>query len=657
MIQVCTRWTIACLFILANSPIGIFAAEKASVSTEKLNKPVPEFRLTGANGSTWTFTVNPQVPATAIVFLSFECPVSNSYVATLNDLVRTYQEKGLKLVGVVPGETDPEAITKWHHDYKLAFPLFADPELKAADALKATTTPEAFVLDRHQILRYRGRIDDAYSARLKRNVRISHHDLAEAIQAVLAGKPVTVPATRAVGCPVGERERHAKPGSDSSITYYEKVLPILQQHCQGCHRPEQVGPFSLMTYRQAVNWAEDIRTYTESRAMPPWKPVAGPAFQHERRLTEAEIRTLGQWVDAGCPEGNPQAAPPAPVYRDEWKHGTPDLVLTPDADFFLGASGRDLFRCFVLPTHLDEDRYIIGYEVRPGNAQVVHHTLNFWDRTGMAREMAERERTRKQEPQSADHGPGYSSSMGIGFIPVPPKDRPGTPAIGGFGGWAPGQQPVMLPTGNGWLLPKGADIVIQTHYHRTGKPETDRLKIGLYFSKKPIQKQWQSVVIAGLRPTLFRPAIPAGVAKHPINGSVWLRTDAQIHNVMPHMHLLGQSVKITMTPPNAAKSILVEIADWDYNWQETYWFQKPILAPAGTRFDIEAIYDNSDSNANNPFSPPKDIYFGEQTTNEMLFGFLGVTPVQEGRVRTARTDPAQSAGTEPKNRPEQKAPR
>jgi hypothetical protein len=123
------------------------------------------------------------------------------------------------------------------------------------------------------------------------------------------------------------------------------------------------------------------------------------------------------------------------------------------------------------------------------------------------------------------------------------------------------------------------------------------------------------------------------------------------------MHLLGQSVKITMTPPNAAKSILVEIADWDYNWQETYWFQKPIHAPAGTRFDIEAIYDNSDSNANNPFSPPKDIYFGEQTTNEMLFGFLGVTPVQEGRVRTARTDPAQSAGTEPKNRPEQKAPR
>ncbi|MCZ2341760.1 MAG: redoxin domain-containing protein [Bacteroidales bacterium] len=641
----------------------ILAAEKPLLPTDKLNKPITELRLTGAKAAdSWTLTAQRDAPALAIVFLSFECPVSNSYIATLNDLARTYGERGLRLIGVVPGETDPAAITQWAKEFKLAFPLYADPELQAAQALKATTTPEAFVLDRHHILRYRGRIDDAYSARLKRNVRITRHDLADAIQAVLAGKTVSEPATRAVGCPVGERELRAKPGADTTITYSEKVLPILQQHCQGCHRPGQVGPFSLMTYRQAVNWAEDIRAYTQSREMPPWKPVAGPAFQNERRLTAAEIHTLSQWVDAGCPEGDPRLAPPAVVYRDEWKHGTPDLILTPDADFFLGASGQDLFRCFVLPTNLDADRYIIGYEVRPGNAQVVHHTLNFWDRTGMARQLAEQERKRKHDPNAADHGPGYSSSMGIGFIPIPPKDRPEIPAIGGFGGWAPGQQPVQLPAGNGWLLPKGADLVIQTHYHRTGKPETDRLKIGLYFSKQPIQKQWQSVTMAGIRPTLFRPAIPAGAAEHPISGSVWLRTDALVHNAMPHMHLIGKSVKITMTPPQGAKSTLVEIADWDYNWQETYWFQKPILAPAGTRFDIEAVYNNSASNPNNPFSPPKDIYFGEQTTNEMLFGFLGVTPVHAGRVRVSRTDPTQPTESDSqnrpnRNRPEQKVPR
>lgn len=654
---VCPKWSVLSMFVLASLSEVTFAAEKPVLNTEKLNKPIAKLCLTGAKASeNWTLAAQRDTPAIAIVFLSFECPVSNSYIATLNDLVQTYRERGLRLVGVVPGETDPAVIAKWSREFKLAFPLYADPDLQAAQALKAVTTPEAFVLDRHHILRYRGRIDDAYSARLKRNVRITSHDLADAIQAVLAGKSVAEPATRAVGCPVGERELQPKPGADLSVTYSGKVAAILQKHCQGCHRPGQVGPFSLMTYRQAVNWAEDIRAYTESREMPPWKPVAGPPFQHERRMTDAEIQTLGKWVDAGCPEGDPQAVPPNPVYREEWKYGTPDLILTPDADFYLGASGRDLFRCFVLPTHFDEDRYIIGYEVRPGNAQVVHHTLNFWDRTGMARQLAEQERKRKQDPNAVDHGPGYSSSMGIGFIPIPPKDRPAIPAIGGFGGWAPGQQPVQLPPGNGWLLPKGADLVIQTHYHRTGKPETDRLKIGLYFSKRPIQKQWQSVTIAGIRPRLFRPAIPAGAAEHPISGSVWLRTDAVIHNVMPHMHLIGKSVKVTMTPPHGAKSTLVEIADWDYNWQETYWFQKPITAPAGTRFDIEAVYNNSASNPNNPFSPPKDIYFGEQTTNEMLFGFLGVTPVQPGRVRVTRTDPNPTANPDSVNRPEQKAP-
>jgi hypothetical protein len=205
-----------------------------------------------------------------------------------------------------------------------------------------------------------------------------------------------------------------------------------------------------------------------------------------------------------------------------------------------------------------------------------------------------------------------------------------------------------LPEGTGYHLPKGAEVIIQTHYHRTGKPETDRLKIGLYFANKPVEKVWQSLAV-GPRPEnlrqilgLEKPAfqIPPGESNHKVKASAWITTDATLHAVMPHMHLIGRQIKVSMTPPDGKTITLVEIPDWDYNWQETYWFKTPLKAAAGTRIDVEAVYDNSLANPNNPFNPPRTITFGEQTTNEMMFGFVSVTPDGEGRVRFSRTDPA-----------------
>src|SRR5262249_12954255 len=146
---------------------------------------------------------------------------------------------------------------------------------------KAKLAPEAFVLDHNLVLRYRGRIDNAYSARLKRNPRTTTHDLEDALKELLAGKPVGTPATKAIGCPI-QRERIAR--TDGKVTYHRDVLPILQEQCQHCHRPGEVGPFSLTTYKQAVNWAQDIKDYTQSRKMPPWKAVEGGPFHNERKL-------------------------------------------------------------------------------------------------------------------------------------------------------------------------------------------------------------------------------------------------------------------------------------------------------------------------------------------------------------------------------------
>src|SRR5262249_24579264 len=164
--------------------------------------------------------------------------------------------------------------------------------------------------------------------------------------------------------------------------------------------------------------------------------------------------------------------------------GKPDLILTVDKDMVLGPSGKDVFRCFVLPTGLTEDKYLVAVEVRPGNKRVVHHSLNFFDASGKARELEKKEKAKTKKDGQQDYGPGYSVAMGVGFTPDPGK-------FGGLGGWAPGQRARYLPEGYGYLLPEGSDVVVQVHYHRNGRSEKDRTQIGLYFAKDKAMKPWK----------------------------------------------------------------------------------------------------------------------------------------------------------------------
>ena len=626
-------------FVCAATAVLVLAACWSAADpappTDRLNKKIDTITLTATDGTPAPLSAGADRQATVVVFLSFDCPVSNHSATTLAELHATYSGKGVAFVGVVAGDEPLADVAKKAVAFKLPFPVHADPKLAAVDALKATATPEAFVLDHNSVLRYRGRIDNAFAARLRKNPRVTDHDLKDALDALLAGKSVATPATKAVGCPIPTRD--VKATANAGVTYHRDVQPILQQHCQGCHRPGEVGPFSLTTYKQAVNWAADVTQYTHDRKMPPWKPSAGLEFKNSRALTEKELATLAAWEKAGCPEGDPKDAPPPAKYTDGWQLGTPDLVLEPTADMHVGPGGKDLFRCFVLPTGLKEDVYIVAYEMRPGNAAVVHHTLNQFDTTGMARQLEQQEREKAKGANAHDHGPGYSVAMGLGFTPFSPgvKIKPGVPPIGFFGGWAPGQLGTRLPEGIGFHLPKEADIVLQVHYHRTGKPETDRPKLALYFATKPPEKRWTTLLVgdAGggpLRALGIGTTIPAGKADHVIKRSAVLSADADLHSVMPHMHLIGRSIRVTMTPPGGEPVVLVGIDDWEYNWQETYWFKEPIRVKAGTRFDVEAVFDNSAKNPNNPFHPPQVVSFGEETTNEMLLGFIGATAVSRG---------------------------
>jgi peroxiredoxin/cytochrome c553 len=593
----------------------------SDVVADKLNKKIDNITLKNAAGKPWSLYDLKDKKAIVVVFLSFDCPVSTSYAPALAELAKTYRDKQVAFLAVNSSDDgDAAHIAKQAAEYKLSFPVLKDKRCRAADAFKADIAPTAFVLDGNFVLRYRGRIDNGYYARLKKNGRTTRFDLRVALDEVLDGKTVTEPATKPIGCSI-VRERKTR--KDGPITFYRDVLPIVQKNCQECHRPGAVGPFALMTCKQAVNWADDIKSYTQDRKMPPWKPVAGPAFHNERKLSDKDIQTLAAWVDGGTPEGDAKDAPAPRKFVEGWQLGQPDLVLTVPEEMTLAANGPDLFRCFVLPSKLTEDKFVTAVEVRPGNSRIVHHTLNFFDTSGKARAL-ENESRRKENDKQADRGPGYTVAMGLGF-------RATAGEVGGLSGWAPGHLVRHLPDGYGYFLPKNSDIIVQVHYHRNGRVEKDRTSIGLYFAKNGKMKRFKGMVLPGR----FL-IIPPGQERFRVQGGMEVLQECKLYSVMPHMHMLGREVKVTLTPPGGKAMTLVAIKDWEYNWQETYWLKEPITLKPGARLEVEAIYDNSAKNANNPYSPPRWVKFGEQTTDEMCYIFFGATCDTAGNIKVRR---------------------
>lgn len=393
---------------------------------------------------------------------------------------------------------------------------------------------------------------------------------------------------------VGGKDR-AEPKAPAKPTYSDHVAEILNRKCVECHRPGEVAPFSLVGYANAKKWSGMIAKVTGDGLMPPWKAVHGYGeFRDENRLSDIELRTLQNWAKTGASLGNAKKVPKTPVFESEWTLGKPDLVLQPDEAYKLGAEGEDVYRNFVIKTDFREPVWVKAMDVRPGNKSVVHHVIAFLDRRGNGTRL---------EAANTDGQLGYTSSGGgVGFLPS-----------GALGGWAPGVRAQRTEPGTAYRIEPGESIVMQVHYHKSGKPETDLTKLGLYLAKEPIEKpvdlHWQLNI--GVN-------IPAGASDHKMRHQYVYQRDETIYTVMPHMHLLGKSMKSWLEFPDGTTRPLVYVDKWDFNWQLIYHFKEPIHVPKGTRQIIEAVYDNSEANPSNPNHPPKRVTWGEETTDEMF---------------------------------------
>lgn len=537
----------------------------------------------------------------ALVFLSPECPVSNQYLPELNRIAKQFADQPVEFYGVVADPTiSREKVKDYCRDFGIEFPVFFDAAGLLARVCQPSHVPQAFVVDSQGAIAYRGRIDDQYTAVGRRKEQASEHDFSDAIGAVIAGNAPKVASTEPVGCRL---EPFKLP---EQITYTRHIAPILFARCVGCHRQGEVAPFPLVSYEDAAKRAGFLAEVTGSRLMPPWH--AHPDFGHfrgDRRLSDPEIELIAAWVKAEAPRGDDADQPPLPEFTTGWQLGEPDLVLAMNEDFQVKADGPDSFRFFVIPIDIPEDKVVAAVEFRPGNPRVVHHAILYLDASGMARKR-----------DLADPEPGYEGFLTGGFQPS-----------GTLGFWAPGYTPRFLPDGIGQHLKKGTDLAMQLHYHPSGRAESDRSQIGVHFADKPVER-----FVSGLALIDFKVNIPAGETGHKMHYSFTTPVELELMDVTPHMHMVGTQMKVVATQPDGQQIPLVW-SDWNFNWQEQYLYREPVKIPAGTRFDLEAWYDNSAANPYNPNQPPARVRFGEMTTDEMCicaFRLIGDPDAENG---------------------------
>jgi mono/diheme cytochrome c family protein len=538
--------------------------------------------------------------ATLFVFVSTECPISNLYMPRLSEMARMYKDRG---VGLFVIDSNPEdsldSLRRYARERKLTFTVVKDNGTALADWLSAASTPEAVIVDSRGDVRYRGRIDDNQD-----RAKVIHNDAREALDALLAGKPIARPRTIAFGCAIFRDHAQAAipKATGIKVTYAHDVAPILARNCVVCHRAGESAPFPLETYPQAHTWATAIKDYTARRIMPPWKAAPGFGDFHDARtLTDAEIALVATWANTGAPQGNLADLPPAPHFPDPkaWTLGEPDTVLQPARLYHLAAEGADVYRNFVLPVDFHEDRYISAMEFKPGNRAIVHHIVLYIDTSGKSAELDDKETE-----------PGYTTpGTGIGISGAQWGEV-----------WAPGRRARLFPEGVAFKIPKGAKLVMQVHYHKNGAPQIDTSQVALYNAKGVLDQVVKTYPMNNQEFVLM-----PGNRAQTVTMSFTVPVDVHLRTIFPHMHLLGQEMRATATLPDGTKKSLIYVKDWDFNWQETYVYKDPVALPKGTRVDVVTIYDNSDTNPRQPNHPAREVRWGEQTTDEMCLCVVGLT--------------------------------
>lgn len=537
-----------------------------------------------------------------VAMTSTSCPLSRKYLPSLVELSQKYLPKNIQFIAINCVPTDRlEEMKAAAESLGESVCYVHDAEESLSKHFGALTTTDVMVLDPARTVVYHGAIDDQYGIGYALDAP-KNRFLANAIDDLLEGKTPQIAATLAPGCTI---EHDDESVVESSWTYHNRISRIIQANCLECHRSDGVGPFPLESYADLVGHAGMIRQVVDNRTMPPW--FAGNSgdkhaslWANDRSLTESDRADLLAWLASDKPEGDPADAPQKRHFVDGWTIGTPDLVVQLPEPIKVKATGTMPYQFVTAQTTLDEDKWVQGYEIVPTDRSVVHHVIvNVHEK-------------------------------GAGRI----RDR--EEGIGGY--WAayvPGNAGQLYPDGFARKLPAGATVSFQIHYTPAGTATQDQLKMGLVFAKSE-----PKYVITTLSLADTDLNIPPHTADHVESITRPVPTDVNVMAYMAHMHVRGKSFNFELIEPDGHTETLLNIPQYDFNWQLRYDYREPKVVPAGSRVKVTAVFDNSENNPANP-DPAKTVHWGQQTFDEMMIGYVETfAPVGEERptIRRAAGD-------------------
>ncbi len=424
----------------------------------------------------------------------------------------------------------------------------------------------------------------------------------------------------------GPQSMGVKAQAPAAPTFYKDVLPILQKNCQGCHRPGQIGPFSMLSYESTRPWARSIKTRVMAKQMPPWfaDPHYGP-YANDPSLRQEDVDLLAKWADAGAPSGDPRDAPPPVDWAAAGWTVAPDVIVR-GMPFSVPAHPKNNvieWATYIVPTGMMKDTWITSLEIKPSDFSVTHHIcISFVEHDPNVRYYEPVWSDKARDDDGVEIGStGIASPRAPRGVAVP---RNVTNAGGFDGCFVPGRSFEDYRIFNSAkLIPAGSDLSIQIHYTPNGKDTIDSPEFGMTVAPQAPQRIYvSSGTSAPGDPKSF--AIPPNDpnwASPP--AEVMFMADCDLVWMMPHMHLRGKDMTYTLIYPDGRQQVVLNVPRYDFNWQLGYIPAKPIQVVKGTRLIVTAHFDNSTANKFNP-DPNRTVYMGNMTWEEMMFPFFSV---------------------------------
>ncbi len=572
-------------------------ASAASATMNRLLPDAPFVDVAGHEGSLREYRGRVVV----VSMTSIGCPISKKLVPALVRLAEKFGDGNVQFLALNADGDASQSELEEHAKLLPGWRYVHDDALTRT--LGARTTCETFVIDQAQTLRYRGAVDDRFDVGVSRQAAATE-SLSDAVVAVVKNEPVDVRLTEAPGC-VLRLDPSDQPSRPP--TWHDQISRFVQYNCVECHRPGQSGPFSLETYEQVVAKSAMIEYVLDEGIMPPW--FADPRYGHwrnDRHVSRADRESFRQWAAADCPEGDPADAPAPLVRASGWSIRDPDLVLeaTPQE---IPAEGVLDWRYVPVEIDLKEDLWVSEAEIRPSEPEIVHHAMLFVEYA-------------QDDPRRVNQTVGEAGRTGG--------------ATGFWLSYFPGRKSIVLPPGRGKLLPKNGKLYIQFHYTPNGAAKIDKTKIGLKLLPAPPER---AVVTGAVLNTGIR--IPANSQAEYLWGETF-DEDVRLLGLMPHMHYRGAEAQVFLRHPDGRIDTLLSVPKYDFQWQVSYDFLKPVLATRGSQLIIRHVFDNRAENPRNP-DPTKTLVFGNLTTDEMMIGFFDWEPASAGPPPERRTRPFQ----------------